>query len=184
MQSYMIQPVGAMRTYPQMIPDVGGLYALILDHPEELDPALDRAGLKLESVFLSGRHVLYIGATADSLRRRLKHHLSDDTCMSTFRMSLAAVMMETLSLEVRTVSGQKYFGLQPASEQILSDWIAQHVSVAFRVHARARDLEQRLIARSQPPLNIAGRGATEGARRMTNLRRRCRGLLIDPGSLN
>ncbi|WP_292035595.1 MULTISPECIES: GIY-YIG nuclease family protein [unclassified Brevundimonas] len=184
MQTYTIQPVSAMRAHPEMIPDVGGLYALILDHPEELDPSLDRAGLKLEEVFLSGRHVLYIGATGHSLRRRLKHHLADDTCMSTFRMSLGAVLMEALGLEVRARPGQRYFGFEPHSEALLSAWIAEHVSVAVRPHARARDVEQRLIARAQPPLNIAGRGANEGAAEMARLRRRCRGLPLQPGTLN
>lgn len=184
MQSYMIHPVSAMRAHPGLIPDVGGLYALILDHPEELEPSLERARLKLEEVFLGGRHVLYIGATAHSLRRRLKHHLADDTCMSTFRMSLAAVVMDTLALKVRIVPGQRYFGLIPDSEQLLSAWIAEHVSVAVRPHARARDVEHRLISRAQPPLNIAGRGATEGAAEMARLRRRCRGLPLQPGTLN
>jgi hypothetical protein len=184
MQSYLIQPVSAMRTHPEMIPDVGGLYALILDHPEELDPSLEQAGLKLEEIFLSGRHVLYIGATGHSLRRRLKHHLADDTCVSTFRMSLGAVLMERLDLQVRTVPGQRYFGFEAHSEIVLSAWIANHVSVAVRPHARARDVEQRLIARAQPPLNIAGRGQTEGAAEMARLRRRCRGLSLNRGTLN
>lgn len=184
MQAYTIQPVSAMRAHPGLIPDVGGLYALILDHPEELDPSLERARLKLEEVFLGGRHVLYIGATGHSLRRRLKHHLADDTCMSTFRMSLGAVLMETLGLEVRVVPGQRYFGFSPESEQMLSAWIAEHVSVAVRPHARARDVEQRLISRAQPPLNIAGRGPTEGAAEMARLRRRCRGLSLDHRALN
>lgn len=184
MQSYLIQPVSAMRAHPEMIPDTGGLYALILDHPEELDPSLERASLKLEEVFLGGRHVLYIGATGHNLRRRLKHHLADDTCMSTFRMSLGAILMEALALQVRVVPGQRYFGFDEPSETSLSRWIANHVSVAVRPHARARDVEQRLISRAQPPLNIAGRGSSEGAVEMARLRRRCRGLPLDQGTLN
>lgn len=181
---YMIQPAGAMRRFPGMIPDQPGLYALVLDQPEALNRALARHHLRLEHVHLGRRPVLYIGATDDSMRRRLKHHLSDDTCRSTFRMSLGAVLMEELNLRPRNIPGERYFGFDAESEAALSDWVFNHVSVAFRSHPQARDIEARLIARAQPPLNIAARGRTGGAVRMADLRRRLRGLVFNAADLN
>lgn len=136
LSSYMIQPVNAMRRNPMMIPDVPGLYALLLDHPEALEPALDQAGLKLEPVRLGRRAVLYIGASEDSLRRRIKCHLSDDTCRSTFRMSLGAVLAEQLGLEARPIPRQSYFGFEPASEQTLTGLIINRM-LALHWHAVA-----------------------------------------------
>lgn len=180
----MIQPVSAMRRNPMMIPDVPGLYALLLDHPEALEPALDRAGLKLEPVRLGRRAVLYIGASEDSLRRRVKCHLSDDTCRSTFRMSLGAVLAEQLRLIARPVPRKSYFGFEPESEQALSRWIGDHVSVAIRPATGARAKESELIHAEQPPLNIAARHRSAGAEVMLMLRRRCQGLSFQPRSLN
>lgn len=184
LSSYMIQPVSAMRRNPMMIPDVPGLYAMLLDHPEALEPALEQAGLKLEPVRLGRRAVLYIGASEDSLRRRIKCHLSDDTCRSTFRMSLGAVLAEQLGLEARPIPRQSYFGFEPASEQTLSRWIGDHVSVAIRPAIGARAKESQLIRAEQPPLNIAARQGSAGAEEIMMLRRRCQGLSFKPGSLN
>lgn len=181
---YMIQPASAMRRYPDMIPDEPGLYALVLDHPEALARALAAARLALEPVRLGHRQVLYIGATGDSLRRRLKHHLSDDTTRSTFRMSAGALLMEELGLTARRLPGQRHFGFEPDSEAILSRWIADHVSVAWRPHAKARETEARLIRKAHPPMNIAGRGGVADAAIMARLRRRCGGLGFDQGTLN
>ena len=184
LSSYLIQPVSAMRRHPDLIPDLPGLYALLLDHPDALEPALQAARLKLDPVRLGRRSVLYIGATDDSLRRRLKCHLSNDTCRSTFRMSLGAVLAEELGLVARPVPGQRYFGFEPDSEAVLSQWIGEHVSVAVRPGRGARASEPDLIRTEQPTLNIAARESSFGAGVMMMLRRRCQGLSFNPQSLN
>jgi hypothetical protein len=184
LSSYMIQPVSAMRQHPEMIPEEPGLYALILDHPAALEPALERARLRLEHVRLGQRCVLYIGSTDDSLRRRVKCHLSNDTGRSTFRMSLGALLADELGLVARPVPGASYFCFEPGSEAVLSAWIGAHVSVAVKPAREARAKEPGLIRAQQPPLNIAGRGASFETGVMLMLRRRCQGLAFDPGSLN
>lgn len=183
-RSYMVQPAEAMRQVPSLMPDEGGIYAMLLDHPTALEPSLKRAGLRLDPVFLGRRAVLYIGATDDSLRRRLKHHLSDDTCRSTFRMSLGAVLADDLGLVARPIPGQRYFGFERDSERLLSKWIGDHVSVALRPQSRARETEAGLIMQTQPPLNIAGRRDDAATGVMMMLRRRCRGLSFDPRTLH
>ena len=184
LSSYMIQPVSAMRQHPELIPETPGLYALILDHPEALEPALERARLRLEHVRLGRRRVLYIGTTDDSLRRRVKCHLSNDTGRSTFRMSLGALLAEELGLLARPIPGESYFCFQPPSEAVLSAWIGAHVSVAVKPAREARAKELALIHTQQPPLNISGRDSSFETGVMLMLHRRCQGLAFDPGSLN
>jgi hypothetical protein len=179
LSSYLIQPAGAMRRHLRMLPDEGGVYALLLDNPKALEPALDRAGLKLDPLRLGQKAILYLGATNDSLRRRLKCHLSDDTCRSTFRMSLGAVLAEELGLTARAIPGQRYFGFEAESELKLTEWIGANVSVAVRASPHALVEERTLIALREPLLNIAGRRPSSSTETVMLLRQRMRGLPID-----
>ena len=137
LSAYMIQPAGVMRRHIDCIPDTGGVYAFLLDDPDALTPALDRARLKLDSLRLGRRAILYLGASGGSLRRRVKAHLSNDTGRSTFRMSLGAVLAEQLDLRVVPNPHVSYFWFEPDGELRLSAWIAANVSVAVRASAEA-----------------------------------------------
>ena len=181
--AYTIQPMGAMRQNPDFLPEVAGVYALLLDDPVALAPALERAHLSLDPLRLGQRAILYLGSTGDSLRRRLKCHLSHDTCRSTFRMSLGALLADELGLEVRVVSGQRYFGFEPASEQRLSRWIDDNMSVALRTSNHALVEEKSLIASSDPVLNIQGRSDRISAGTVVLMRHRLRGLPFEAGRL-
>ena len=182
--TYLIQPASAMREHARLLPERAGIYALLLDNPEALEPALERAHLKLDPLRLGKRAILYLGATEDSLRGRVMCHLSNDTCTSTFRMSLGAVLAEELGLVVRPVPGERYFGFEPESERRLSTWIQANVSVAARPSRHAMVMEKSLIADHAPVLNIKGRTDRQGAEVLLLMRQRMRGLPIDPRSLN
>lgn len=184
LSSYSVQPAAVLREHIAMTPDVGGIYAMLLDMPEALEAALARAHLTLDPLRLGRRAILYLGATDDSLRRRLKCHLSNDTCRSTFRMSLGALLAEELNLVARPVPGQRYFGFEPDSEAMLSAWINAHVSVAVRCAPHAMVEEKSLIASRGPVLNIQHRRDRTGAEAVLLLRRQMRGLPFDPRSLN
>jgi len=184
LSGYTIQPVTAMRNHPELAPDTAGLYALLLDHPDAIRPSLEAASLRLDGLRLGKRPVLYIGATSDSLRRRLKTHTSHDTCRSTFRMSLGAVLAEQLHLVAQPVVGQPYFGFNSFSEAKLSAWIDGHVSIAFRADPASMVLERDLIASGDPLLNIAGRHKRPGASQILELRKQCKGLRLDRGILH
>ncbi|MCZ4109572.1 hypothetical protein O3U67_15890 [Brevundimonas diminuta] len=183
LSSYLIQPSGAIRQFIHQIPEEGGVYAMLLDHPEALQPALDRARLRLDPLRLGKRAILYLGATDDSLRCRLKCHLSNDTARSTFRQSLGAVLAEELKLEARP-SGRRGFSFEPRSELILSDWINDHISIAVRSAPYALVEEKTLIALQDPLLNIAGRRGKASAETVLILRRRLRGLPFEQKALN
>ncbi|MBJ7484202.1 GIY-YIG nuclease family protein [Brevundimonas sp.] len=182
--TYLIQPARAMRDHARMLPETGGVYAMLLDNPEALEPALRRASLKLDPLRLGKRAILYLGATEDSLRTRVKCHLSDDTCISTFRMSLGAVLAEELGLVVWPRPGERYFGFERESELKLSAWVQANVSVAARVSRHAMKIEKALIASRHPALNIKFRNDRQGAEVLMLMRERMRGLPIDRASLN
>lgn len=182
--SYMIQPASAIRPTLRAMPDSAGVYAMLLDRPEALEAALDRAHLKLDPLRLGHRAVLYLGATDGSLQRRLKCHLSSDTSRSTFRMSLGAVLAEELGLIVKPVGYRNLFAFTTESEQALNDWIDANVSIAMRASANALLEEKSLIASHSPVLNIAGRRDRAGAEAVMLVRSRFRSMPYDHESLN
>lgn len=182
--AYMIQPAGAMRAHLQMVPATGGVYAMLLDHPEALAPALERASLKLDALRLGKRDILYLGATEDSLRGRLKSHLSSDTCRSTFRMNLGALLAEELRLVAEPRPRQRYFGFDAESEARLTEWIDSHISVAARPSPYAMVEEKTLIGMEDPLLNINHRRFKPSASAVLVLRRRMRGLPLDQKGLH
>lgn len=177
--AYMIQSAGAIRRQPLLVPDGPGLYAFLLNDASALDPALDALGLQLDSARLGAQPILYLGCSRDSLRRRLKTHLSHDTARSTFRMSLGAVLSTSLQLTPRPVGTPRCFSFDPPGEQVLSAWIDRHVSVALRVARDPAPVERDLIQTADPVLNISGR-RNQAAWTVSMLRRRCRGQEASP----
>ena len=122
---------------------------------------------------LGGKPLLYIGASTISLRRRLAHHLADDSQRSTFRMSLGAVLSDTLELRLRACSHPQFFGFERDCEARLTSWMACNLLVATRSATSPAILERRLIRSQDPTLNINGRRRRQSAWSLLMLRRRC-----------
>ncbi len=98
-------------------------------------------------------------------------HLAGKVRSSAVRLALAAVLLDRLELVV-----QAAVLLQASSEQALSDWMRAHLSVAVHVHDD-RDtlagLEQAVVQRLDPPLNLEGHlPVTSVRRRVAALRKR------------
>jgi hypothetical protein len=105
-----------------------------------------------------------------------RNHLRGNVGSSTFRLTLAAALFRPLAL---AVSEPKKLGR--ASEQLLSEWMHKHLTVALHPFAERNalgDLEVRVLSRLDPPLNLEGMGpsalrsALEAARRSIALGRR------------
>lgn len=110
---------------------------------------------------------LYIGKAEDSLRRRVAgtHLRNERTGWSTLRRTLAALLREREQLVARPRDAARRarlsnYGLEPASEALLQDWIDRHLEIAIWP-AGADDrplghLEQAAIAAwpTPPPLNL------------------------------
>ena len=172
-KTYVIHSVDAIHRDIARVPDVGGLYAFMLKDPDALNAPLERAGLAMDVMGMGEQPLLYIGASADSLRRRIRCHLRDDTQASTFRQSLGALLAEPLSLEIKPVAYKKVFGFTPSSEARLTQWMGQHLLVGVLPAPKPLELERRTIRTEDPMLNIVGRRMRDGAWAVMLLRRRC-----------
>jgi hypothetical protein len=106
------------------------------------------------------------GATLKS--RVLGNHLRGNTRASTFRRTLAALLWEELRLTcIRPRT------LDVESNTRLTGWMHDHLSVAtISVDgARLGLIEDHLLARLDPPLNLDKVGRTDGRTRLRALRR-------------
>ncbi|MGW4803314.1 GIY-YIG nuclease family protein [Kitasatospora sp. NPDC004272] len=105
-----------------------------------------------------------------SLRTRIRYHYRGNAAGSTLRYSLGCL----LGLELRRVSerGRTTFGR--AGEAELSAWMAEHARVCWTVRPEPWDLESRLIATLDLPLNLAGNEGGGFHGDLTGLRRAAR----------
>ena len=155
--------------------DRPGLYAWWVDDAGAAD--LSRGlGLSLEP----GRiYAGQAGATKwpsgkagdDTLGRRIgQMHLGGKVRMSTFRWTLASLLFKQLDVQV-----QAAMVITPSSEQALTEWMREHLSIVVHPHDD-RDtlggLEHAVLERLDPPLNLAHLPLTLVRERLTELRRR------------
>lgn len=108
---------------------------------------------------------LYIGKAERSLvSRDLKTHFATGrTGQSTLRRSLAALLREDLNLVPQPRNkmrpdGSASFALEPSSEERLTAWMVQELSISVweksRSVDRLRDVEEEILRTANPPLNL------------------------------
>ncbi|MDQ2807707.1 MAG: hypothetical protein M3Z04_12495 [Chloroflexota bacterium] len=135
------------------IPNSAGLYAWWVQHgaltgvpanPHPTEPGWD---------------LLYIGiapkdpGSPATMRKRVRtQHLGGDTASSTFRLSLAALLMDTMGWQPVQRSSQAK--LLPADNARLSAWQRQHLGLTWATVADPWAVEAEIIAALQPPLNL------------------------------
>jgi len=104
-----------------------------------------------------------------TLRSRIgSNHLGGRIRSSTFRLTLAASLLNTLELQL---DGPKR--LSKDSEARLTAWMRGHLSVAVFVFPKAdvlADLENEVLSVLDPPLNLAGLPRTSTRAKLTELR--------------
>jgi len=107
---------------------------------------------------------------ATTLRHRIGgNHLGGTIRGSTFRLTLAAALMQELGL---VITGPRM--LDRPSEHLLSGWIRQHLSLAvypFKAADTLADLEDRVLAVLDPPLNLEAMSSSPLRTRLSELRR-------------
>jgi hypothetical protein len=104
--------------------------------------------------------------------RLLSLHLGGNLGASTFRLTLASLLVDRLGL----APDSREFSAQ--SHAALTTWMGEHLTLA--VHAfpdgvLLHELERRVLAALDPPLNVMGMPPTELRARLTALRRRFSG---------
>lgn len=128
--------------------DAEGLRVLVEQLQTSL-PSLIYAGLAGAMHWPSGKQ-----STTTLWSRVRTMHLRGNIRSSTFRQTLAALLVESLSLQV--VGANR---LTPASEQQLSGWMADHLRVAVQPYPDRETLgamEQAILTKLDPPLNLKG----------------------------
>lgn len=137
-----------------LLPRTGGLYAWwvvghaladvpLTQHPAEPDVAL-----------------LYVGIAPNGPRskatlrsRVVGNHMRGNIAASTFRRTLASLLVDSLCL-APTTKGTKVV-LPPDHNARLSSWQNDHLRLTWFETAAPWDLEKQVIAALRPPLNLA-----------------------------
>lgn len=105
--------------------------------------------------------LLYVGiapkgaASNATLRSRVRgQHLGGNIGSSTFRQSLAALLIEERGWRTRWSGSRSQ--LLPKDNRALSEWQRDHLRLAWAECAHPWAVKARVIAVLQPPLNLAG----------------------------
>lgn len=138
------------------LPSVGGLYAWWT--VQGSIPGVPRCPHPSEDLDL-----FYIGiAPKDSISqatlrsRVVDNHINGNTGSSTFRKTLASLLFETMHWRPRFTDRPL---LSATDNATLRDWQHQNLRLTWAEHVEPWDIEDIVIARLQPPLNLAGNSA-------------------------
>ena len=119
----------------------------------------------------------------ESIRSRIRTHLSGNAEGSTLRKTLGCLLADQLGIELRRVgSGTRMTFL--GGEQTLSAWMSANARVAWIVRPEPWELEDDLIRRIDLPLNLHGNSRNRFHPQLTAARAaavaRARALPIQP----
>jgi hypothetical protein len=124
-----------------------------------------------------GWSLLYIGIapygprSPATIRSRVRgQHIGGNTGSSTFRQSLAALLMDTLGFH--PIRRHNDYNLPPAENARLSAWQRQHLRLTWAEHATPWLIEPAVIAALHPPLNLDHNSAHPFYQTMTTARAR------------
>ena len=123
--------------------------------------------------------LLYVGiapSTAQSrasLRSRvLRQHIGGNIGSSTFRQSLAALLLEQQGWTTRWSGSRQQ--LTQSHNRALRDWQIRHLRLSWAEQPRPWEVEEHVITLMQPPLNLAGNASHPLHQRLTALRAQLR----------
>ncbi|MGY1728084.1 GIY-YIG nuclease family protein [Geodermatophilus sp. SYSU D01062] len=104
------------------------------------------------------------------LRQRITTHYAGNAEGSTLRKTLGCLLADELGIQLRRVgSGRRRTFVD--GEQVLSAWMAEHAFVSVVEHPRPWELEDRLIATLDLPLNLEGNSRNAFHAALTEVRR-------------
>lgn len=104
--------------------------------------------------------LFYVGISPSSakssqnLRKRVAgNHIRGNTGGSTFRLTLASLLFETMAWEPLMTDRPV---LTPADNRALTQWQHKHLRLTWAIHPEPWTIEHEVIDRLRPPLNLAG----------------------------
>lgn len=139
----------------QKLPLSNGLYAWwalrgsipgVPENPHPEDEGLD--------LFYVGIAPKDASSTASLNSRVLNNHMGGNTGSSTFRLTLASLLMDALELTPRKTK-TKYV-LPPEQNKVLSEWQKKNLRLTWVEHDEPWTIEDDVVAELKPPLNLAG----------------------------
>jgi hypothetical protein len=169
--NFTLIPALEIANDPDIVPAECGVYALLMPLGRIAEAGIQTLLDREPASYAFPNHlVLYIGASVESVRRRLRTHVVGESYGSTFRMGLGVLLESALGLNVTTMPGRSYFRFTP--ETPLTRWVTEHVTAGYHLCDRPYDLEEALLRDDDSLLNVVGRPSTEFTRRMLRLRAR------------
>lgn len=153
--SALLQKPVSVDVARRSLPDVAGIYAWWTDSesipgvPECPHP--DNAALQLIYV---GRAPQRSSSSATLKSRVVGNHLGGNTGSSTFRFTLASLLMESLGFTPQQTKTK--FVLPKSQNQALSEWQMRHLRLTWAEHDQPWLIEDDVISRLKPPLNLDG----------------------------
>ena len=120
--------------------------------------------------------LFYVGISPSStkssqnLRKRVAGtHITGNTGGSTFRLTLASLLFETMAWQPVMTDRPL---LTRDDNRALTEWQHEHLRLTWATHPEPWAIEHEVIAQLQPPLNLAGNRAHPFAATVSAARRR------------
>jgi hypothetical protein len=109
-----------------------------------------------------GHQLVYLGASGQSVRARVKCHLRGDSRVSSLRKTLGGLLLRELCLSPYRSSRTRFHFAD--GEERLTEWICRNTAYDFIENPDAFGLEKFLIQSLRPPFNITHRRHTPVAK--------------------
>lgn len=158
-------------SWAEVVEGPGCYIMVLLDHENEVNAAL--LSHASEVPVFAMWPLLYVGATGDNLRARLKNHLGLETRASSLRQSAGLLLQDSLGLHVHPIAGERYFCF--SDETILTEWLLENTLVGICPHDDPFSLEDQFLAAQPGLFNISGCAPTPITHRLRSLRDRASG---------
>jgi hypothetical protein len=163
----MEQILGALLTVPRTVeeavrpegdgglPASGGLYAWWADGGSLPGvPRRPHPTAKDFDLFYVGISPVRNGSDATLRTRIIRNHLRGNIGGSTFRFTLAALLLDEIRLKPIQPSNRPF--LNKADNAKLSAWQRTHLNLTWCAHSEPWKVELGVVAELEPPLNLAG----------------------------
>jgi len=163
-----------LETARERLPQRNGVYArwtlagAIPGVPERLHPVESNLAL-----FYVGIAPVRASSSATLNSRVVGNHLKGNTGSSTFRLTLASLLIDELGFRPRQTKTK--FVLPPDQNRRLSDWQQSNLRLTWSEHDKPWNIEDAVIAELEPPLNLAKNASHPFHSTLTKARERFRG---------
>jgi hypothetical protein len=166
-------------TKPPSVPTAPGLYAWYFREVPRGVPTAScpsHNGFTLLYIGISPSAPLKGGArtSKQTLRSRLRQHMSGNASGSTLRLTLGCLLAERLGLSLRPEGKSARLTFGKAGEETLSAWLDANARVAWAEHPNPWTQEAALIKELSPPLNLDHNAANPFGATLREVRRACR----------